>query len=543
MSACSNTLRALSQSRIPTNKTLLPFLYQTATIQQWKPTARPIARRSISRYSRKDDTPTEDIPFENKEDLPPALDELEPARKTTITGSERAAFEKLYKKFNTRGSRQNEKDHEVEIDAIADEYWEPDEDEDPNKDLDKIFDDALKGGAKPREWNRSGQEQLRNSKPKQNLQTLAEHVLKGTRPAEMKQTLSRTKRKKELGARAQKLNEERMQERNRVEALLKSAKTDRELWDILHREVFSQVRALDLDSTSPPAPGSRTNPPATVNPKILFTNYPHYLLVALTTLRTHFPSSPLPMSILPTIKSLGRSSYALGATTALYTQLLRTAWLQQSSYPLLNSLLTDMHNGAIEFSLDTLHLLDQVIKEFDMARSGRLGREMQMVYGMQQFGEGIREVRRWRQIVASRMGVEDGRREKGTVPVPRRRRVVDDIADAEEHVPLVEGINSVSEESQAPQQEQEQAQAQAQPLLHDVPLDADFGFLSNEDSVETSATNDQPASGPKEDPKGVEEKLQEEARDDIKEEQNKTADKSEATAKTSSGEPIPWTPS
>ena len=42
-----------------------------------------------------------------------------------------------------------------------------------------------------------------------------------------------------------------------------------------------------------------------------------------------------------------------------------------------------MHNAAIEFNMDTLTLLDQVIKEYEMARSGRLGREMQMVYGME----------------------------------------------------------------------------------------------------------------------------------------------------------------
>ena len=535
MSACSNTLRALSRSRIPTNKTLLPFLYQTATIQQWKPAAQPIARRNISRYSRKDDPPTEDIPFENKEELPPALDDIEPARKTTITGSERAAFEKLYRKFNTRGSRQQEKDHEVEIDAIADEYWEPDEEEDPSKDLDKIFDDVLKGGPKPREWNRSGAEQLRSTKPKQNLQTMAEHILKGTQPEETKQKVSKAKRVRETSAKAQKLKEERTAERNRVDALLKSAKTDRELWDILHREVFSQVRALNLDGTSPPTSGGRTNAPPTMNPKILFSNYPHHLLTALTTLRTYFPSSPLPLSILPTVKSLGRSSYALGATTALYTQLLRTAWLQQSSYPLLVTLLTDMHNGAIEFSLDTLHLLDQVIKEFDMARSGRLGREMQMVYGMEQFGEGIREVRRWRQIVASRVGIEEGRREKGTIPVPRRRRFVDEPTDMEEHVPLVEGLNG---EAQA---EQTTPQTTAQGVQHDVPTDVEFGFLG-EDSAELTS-NDKIDTESKGDAVSAEQKLQEEARDDMKEEQIKTAGKSEATAKTSSGEPVPWTPS
>ncbi|KAJ4361358.1 hypothetical protein N0V95_001972 [Ascochyta clinopodiicola] len=557
MSACSSTLRALSRSRIPTNKTLLPFLYHTATIQQWKPAAQPIARRNISRYSRPDDTaPVEDIPFEDKDDLPPALDDLEPARKTTITGSERAAFEKLYRKFNARGSRQEEMDHEVEIDAIADEYWEPDDEDNPAN-LDKIFDEALKGNPKPRDWNRSSTEQLKSRKPGQDLQTMAQHILKGTRPLEMKRAEMRATRKKDVSAKAAKLHEARVRERTRVDDLLKSAETDRELWDVLHREVFDLIRQLDLDGTNKPASRKSRNPKSTntiLDPKILFANYPHHLLTALTTLRTHFPASPLPLSILPTMKSLGRSSYALGATTALYTQLLRTAWLQQSSYPLLTSLLTDMHNGAIEFSIDTLHLLDQVIKEFDMARSGRLGREIQMVYGMEQFGEGIREVRRWRQIVASRVGVDDDRREKGTVPVPRRRGVGDQ--DSADHVPLVEGLNGALQSSQL------QSQSRSQPLEADV----EFSFLSQDSALEAQSDATEPPSTPttnfetahdnnKADETvenkleteatddTLEKKLDSEAADDASEEQDKSAADAEAVAKTSSGEAIPWTPS
>jgi hypothetical protein len=557
MSACSNTLRALSRSRIPTHKTFLPFLYQTATIQQWKPAAQPIARRGISRYSPKDEpAPTEDVPFEDQGHLPPTLEDLESPRKTTITGSERAAFEKLYRKFNTRGSRQKENDHEVEIDAIADEYWEPDEEEDPEGNLDKIFDEALKKGAVvSREWNRSGKEQLQSKKPREDLASMALHVLKRTRPEELRARDSRTKRREETNTSASKLKKARLAERERIDTLLTSARTDRELWETLHREVFDRVRALDLDSTTPKKrePKSRNPKPSTpapTDPKILFANYPHHLLTALTTLRTIFPASQLPLSLLPTIKSLGRSSYALGATTALYTLLLRTAWLQQSSYPLIISLLTDMHNGAIEFSPDVLGVLDAVVKEFDMARSGRLGREMQMVYGMEQFGEGIREVRRWRAIVAERVGVEDGRREKGTVPVPRRRRV-----ESQEvgHVPLVEGVNGLGE-SVTEQAQQGHAglkeETTSTPLVHDVDPGVGFDFLE-EDAGQvprTNEANDEPSepsesSAEASETSDASEKLRNEVQDDLREEQDKPADKSSAAAKTSTGEPVPWTPS
>ncbi|KAF3031724.1 hypothetical protein E8E12_000696 [Didymella heteroderae] len=555
MSACSTTLRALSRSRVPTHKTLLPFLYQTATIQQWKPAAQPIARRSISRYSPKDEpAPTEDIPFEDKGNLPPAFEDLESPRKTTITGSERAAFEKLYRKFNTRGSRQQEKDHEVEIDAIADEYWEPDEEEDPEGNLDRIFDEALKkGAAVSREWNRSSTEQLRSRKPKQDLASMAQHVLKGTSPEELRARDSRTRKREEASASAIKLKKARLAERERIDSLLTSATTDRELWETLHREVFDRVRALDLDSTAPKprSPRSKSKSPSTpapTDPKILFANYPHHLLTALTTLRNTFPASQLPLSLLPTVKSLGRSSYALGATTALYTLLLRTAWLQQSSYPLIISLLTDMHNGAIEFSPEVLGVLDAVVKEFDMARSGRLGREMQMVYGMEQFGEGIREVRRWRAIVAERVGVDDGRREKGTVPVPRRRVE----SREKDHVPLVEGVNGLNESAndQTQHERVEPADETASaPSVHDIDPRVEFGFLEDtaEEVPRTKEANGEPSAEAgelQEKPDAqADENLRDEVQHEFREEQDKTADKSEAAAKTSTGEPAPWTPS
>lgn len=548
MSACSNTIRALSRSRVPPNKTLLPFLYQTATIQQWKAVAQPMARRSISRYSPKDEPPAADIPFEHEESLPPAIDDAEGAPKTTITGSERAAFEKLYRKFNTRGSRQQEKDHEVEIDAIADEYWEPDEDEDRVANLDKIFDEALNRGAtKTRERNRSGTEQLQSRKPKDDLQNMAEHLLRGTRPLEMQARAMRAKRKGEASAQAAQIKKLRMSERSRIDDLLTSSKTDRELWETLHREVFAQVRQLDLDGTVPkPKKDSRArNTKPGPDPRIFFSNYPHHLLTALTTLRTHFSASQLALSILPTVKNYGRSSYALGATTALYDKLLRTAWLQQSSYSMLVSLLTDMHNGAVEFSADTLTLLDQVIKEHTMARSGKLGIGMQTVYGLDQFNQGISEIKKWRAVVAERVGIEDGRRAKGTVPVTRKQKAIH--RNLAQHVPLVDGANDLAEQASAePLADAVLEQASQVPLIHDVDPGAGFGFLSDANTPEVASQLDSSASeqvgkAEEEVPEKVEEKLQKDLEDDIKEEDGKSAEKSEAAAKSQTGDPFPWT--
>jgi hypothetical protein len=189
----------------------------------------------------------------------------------------------------------------------------------------------------------------------------------------------------------------------------------------------------------------------TVDKRILFPNYPHHLLTALVSLRTNFPGSPLPLTILPTIKFLGRSSYALGATTLLYRHLLRTAWLQQASYILIDNLLTDMETNVIEFDSGILEVLEAIIKEYEMARSGRLGKEMQLVYGMEMWGEGVKKIKTWRNDVAERLGIKTEMAAKGIQWTERRinegtRQVEGSQARrAEEQVPLVEGVNGIAE--------------------------------------------------------------------------------------------------
>lgn len=403
-------------------------MYQTATIQQWRPNTQPITRRSIFSRSRDGD----DIPFED-ETLPPAIDQ-EPARKTTITGSERAAFEKLYRTVNAQGRPKNDKDHAVELDQVADEYYE--EEEEPSKSLDQVFDEVLKGGSRLRA-SRTIVQRTRpaHEQPEEKIPTAKKKS--GKTLWEQEDSLAAKLRIKDL----------KTVQMEKFHSILQNARTDRELWQILDREVFEPVRKLNLDGTEAtkeqeqrPKPKANAKRELSVSDqRVLFQNYPHYLNTAVHTLRTDFPASPLPLSILPTIKALGRSSYALGATTTLYKSLIRTAWIQQSSYTYINTLLTDMNNGAIEFDRDILALLDSIIKEHDLARSARLGREMQMVYSMEQFQDGIRKIMEWRDVVAEKLGVAvDERKAAGKVvrrfDVDKRRPVDPDNYTGPRHI-------------------------------------------------------------------------------------------------------------
>ena len=419
MSACSSALRFLSRTRVPAaSKTLTPFLYQTVTIQQWGPLACPIGRRNASSKYTKD---YDDVPFEDVEAaLPPSIEDREPAPRTTITGPERKAFQKLYRRFDTRAPPNPDRLLQPEIDQIADEWYEEDEDQDGEQDvsLDILFDRVMT--AKPAPGS------ARRRKPSENLATLAASILKPeTKDIGKKPKKGTTVDKEEKMAR-------RTKERTRVLQLMGRAQTDRELWEILDREVLGVIRNLDLDgvkktiekqvtalsekeeseaTSSPPFPTSPTDiafqphKTPTSDSRDLFANYPAHLYNAAHMLRTNFPSSALPLAILPTIKSVGRSSFALGASTQLYNLLIRTAWFQHASYDYVDELLHDMDNAGVEFDMETLQLLQSICSEYKGVRRGEMGSVVQAVWGMEYFSDGARRLRRWLDVVRLRLGV------------------------------------------------------------------------------------------------------------------------------------------
>jgi hypothetical protein len=502
MSACSRTAWTLARSRIPTSRTQLPFLYQTATIQRCTPTALSFTRRHIS-YRRLDSTrrddstgdipferdsipfetdslpfetdslpfetddipfETDSIPFEHEEALPLALDDLKSARKTTITGTERKAFEKLYKKFGTQNRTHGNRGPGEEDDQVADEYYE-DDDDGSAKRVDAVFEEVFKEMPLLRKSGMTHEAESLMRKLEAETRPVASQI-----PAEEKKEMER-------------LKQLRRAEYERVNMLLKGAQTDIELWEVLEREVFAPIRMLDLDgekekerkkrekrakkraadhsgpgnghteagsekdkarqeviraistplSEIPPGPrrsvgnskpAEKQSPtksqsaesmpsdstPST--PQILFQNYPHHLVAAASLMYTQFPTSQLPLSLLPTIKSLGRSSYALGTTPALYNRLIRCAWTQQQSYSLIDDLLVEMDNSAIDFDAATAETLQLIVQEFDDARAGKLGTELKVVFGMQRFTAGIEKMREWRRRALVALG-EGAGAEKG----------------------------------------------------------------------------------------------------------------------------------
>lgn len=391
---------------------MVPFLYQTATIQQWKPTRQPVPYRNASSRSDID----QDIPFESEIESPHSQDAA-PPRKSTITGPERAAFKGLYKSFRTQGPRSpaNEvvdKDDEHDGDEAA-------RDADATS-IDLLFESVLSNqphGPRPRV----------PGPHKDDLGALAKQILK---PGESAAEREAANAKKE---RAAKIKNLQASELARVGALLGAAQTDRELWAVLEKEVFDVMRNMKLDEKGPqgkkqhkkgdkktPSVPNVANPPPRFptkpsdapfdqidvrDPIIFFPIFPSHIINATKILVEDFPSSPLPFTMIPALKSLGRSAYILGATKQLFTAVLRATWLRQHSYSHMCALLQDMSNSGVEPDHGTLTLLDEILEEYRIGRKGKLGPGVSAVWEFKPISESVNQLTRWRDGIAERLRV------------------------------------------------------------------------------------------------------------------------------------------
>lgn len=172
---------------------------------------------------------------------------------------------------------------------------------------------------------------------------------------------------------------------------LESAKTDIEVWTLLETDVFWFIGELEKRNkdTKPrkaapsvqkgKAPkrkrkkGTDTTSTAVLESEdilsIMQNNYGDYCLSALRLLRREFPSSPYVLHLLPTIKRFGPISYVLGASTALYNEILFVKWTQYGDLGGIADLVKEMIDKGVEVNEVSINLLEAVAKERQRALS------------------------------------------------------------------------------------------------------------------------------------------------------------------------------
>lgn len=164
--------------------------------------------------------------------------------------------------------------------------------------------------------------------------------------------------------------EQQRLEQGRVESMMKDAKTDFELWDIMEKEVFSMVEKLGVESAQRSGrkskkQGRKAGATATANEDELGMDvygslYPSLLLSGLRLLDQSFANpSPLALSVLPRIKQLGLTSYVLGATTPFYNSLMGILWHRYHNVAAVISLWDEMHHAGLSYDSESLRTLEE----------------------------------------------------------------------------------------------------------------------------------------------------------------------------------------
>jgi hypothetical protein len=144
--------------------------------------------------------------------------------------------------------------------------------------------------------------------------------------------------------------------------------------------------------------------PAGVSPILTTTTlYPALTLLTLRLLTSSFPTTPFPLTLYTTLKSLSPQSRILALNVHFYNTLLTHTWTIYSSLQEITALLAEMQTSGIDFNGDTYNLIRSIEEErwtqFNTGDGDR-GKEWWLrAEQVRRFG-GLME---WKQIVAVRL--------------------------------------------------------------------------------------------------------------------------------------------
>ncbi|EHL02120.1 hypothetical protein M7I_1852 [Glarea lozoyensis 74030] len=181
-------------------------------------------------------------------------------------------------------------------------------------------------------------------------------------------------------------------ERQRVEKLMREAVTDVELWEVMNKEVFSMIPRLGLaekSSTHDSKPkGKRVSKkekqqmqnskvPSTTGEKLGSDNQEKRQELLD---RDFVKPSPLALSVLPKIKSLGAISHVLGASPSLYNEILRIYLLRHEDFRAMTATLYDMNDSAVPVNEETLAIVEEVLRLARQVQEGERGPVIQRIW-------------------------------------------------------------------------------------------------------------------------------------------------------------------
>ena len=378
----------------------LPFLYQTCTLLarpkapnfqcKRKITSKPRARTKAPRTHKPD---TSGIPFEDA----PTLHELSPdkyeqedliprIRHSTITATEKAVFERIYKTLPT-STKEKAADDNAKLDDV--------EGVEPEESLESIFNAAVSS----REEKGQGI---------------------GTRYHQKHENGGRLSRELDppTDEHSRVVGKARTVDKEQVTRLFDEARSDMEVWQVLEKAVFSRVEHMNQEmkeehklkavaakgqsksqetqklnktkrwkgglthNSTPPSTTTHQNPRVS-SLEILEANYASHCLNAMRIFRTDYPTSPFASALIPQMKRLGSVSYVLGASTALYNEMLYIRWVHFHDLHGVAVLADEMLDHGIGIDSMTITILEDGKKYHQKAAGGKSGLVAQGILQLQ----------------------------------------------------------------------------------------------------------------------------------------------------------------
>ena len=468
--------------------TLLPFLYYTPTIQQRQLSkgrqcqdsrkendARPAFRRLVRTTADDDDLPKNARPsragsrvinpkkenYQSEHDRyfasDPANQEVpleRPKRNTTMTDLERDAFSKLFRSLAAEVKQQEElntQDRTASDDAmiLVDEVEDVEDRDTGDYDVDRIINRELQLAAPDIEKYPAA---LRS------MAIDAQTKLAQARAAQEQRARLATQDPITVKARAT---------TKWLATKIKSAKTDIELWQVLDKEVFLQVREIpkvevkplaqrldkggkaeeqeelraaqrrarpvkqkvDVQEETPDEQPRQTSTNSTISKpaipvdlSVLRRTYPAALLLAARILANRTQHTPLLSALLPTVRSLHPYSLILGASTALYNEVISYTWRTTSSLSSILALLKDMTNISLTMDIRTWEVLEKITLFRYRALRGDFGEGVKAIEGVK--GRMLEGHALWKWKAKVREGLEAvelerSRKEEDKVEIPQ----------------------------------------------------------------------------------------------------------------------------
>ncbi|KAL8674496.1 MAG: hypothetical protein Q9168_001088 [Polycauliona sp. 1 TL-2023] len=408
MNSTNCLLARLLLLRASGRSTLLPFLYRTRTIRS--PTTQSSGTqhgfhisgarkvRNVGSHQTPDAIPfEEDFSFQENHQQTEQHDDWagddpfakpmkdntsRPLRNSTITASEKAVFERIFKGISDDASKKA-----LQEEDPLESNFEDDEalNSDVYSELNAIFDKAISTTDRTIQQSpRPGADKIHPDQISRNFMTALD-AFGGASEYMTRRILIERGSEEE-----QKIQASIVDHSREVMKKFAEAKTDREIWNVLESDVFILVKRQEsqkkeiqeYDRPKKRKRGgsiSKTDQEAAavaekkqslrVREKtfqqaeieaVLSSNYGDYCLAAMRKLRRAHPASPYSMNLLPTVKRLGSISHVLAASIDLYNEVLFLLWSQYSDLHGMAELITEMGNQGIESNEITLRILRMV---------------------------------------------------------------------------------------------------------------------------------------------------------------------------------------